>query len=49
VTFPSRAFGAGSERRFFDFLRSADGDGAAARAVKQAIVSAYHERTASAA
>ena len=34
VTFPSRAFGAGSERRFFDFLRSADGTAAEARRVK---------------
>lgn len=25
VTFPSRAFGAGQERKYFDFLRSADG------------------------
>ena len=25
VTFPSRAFGAGQERRFFDYLRSVDG------------------------
>jgi len=25
VTFPSRAFGAGGERRYFDFLRSAAG------------------------
>src|SRR6266571_112407 len=25
VTFPSRAFGAGNERKYFDFLRSADG------------------------
>jgi hypothetical protein len=25
VTFPSRAFGAGKERKYFDFLRSADG------------------------
>jgi hypothetical protein len=25
VTFPSRAFGAGSERRHFDFLRGVDG------------------------
>jgi hypothetical protein len=25
VTFPSRAFGAGSDRRYFDYLRSADG------------------------
>jgi hypothetical protein len=25
VTFPSRAFGAGSERKFFDYLRAIDG------------------------
>jgi hypothetical protein len=25
VTFPSRAFGAGNERRYFDYLRSTDG------------------------
>ena len=25
VTFPSRAFGAGNDRRFFDYLRSAEG------------------------
>jgi hypothetical protein len=48
VTFPSRAFGAGSERRFFDFLRSVEGDAAPAKAVKLAIVSAYRERAASA-
>ena len=28
VTFPSRAFGGGSERRFFDFLRGVEGDAA---------------------
>jgi hypothetical protein len=27
ITFPSRAFGAGSERRYFDYLRSDDGEG----------------------
>lgn len=26
ITFPTRAFGAGSERRFFDFLRPASDD-----------------------
>ncbi len=41
VTFPSRAFGAGGERRFFDFLRSVNGDAAPAKALKQAIVEAY--------
>ena len=25
VTFPSRAFGAGTERKYFDYLRSAEG------------------------
>ena len=49
VTFPSRAFGAGSERRFFDFLRSVEGEVAPARAVKQAIVDAYRTQTAAAA
>jgi hypothetical protein len=47
VTFPSRAFGAGSERRFFDFLRRVEGDATPAKAVKQAIVSAYREWAAS--
>ncbi len=28
VTFPSRAFGAGNERRFFDYLRSVEGQAA---------------------
>jgi hypothetical protein len=36
VTFPSRAFGAGNERRFFDYLRPANGGGAAAKALKEA-------------
>lgn len=34
VTFPSRAFGSGSERRFFDFLRSAEGNGSDSKRVK---------------
>jgi hypothetical protein len=41
VTFPSRAFGAGSERRFFDFPRSVDAEAAPVKALKQAIVEAY--------
>ncbi len=49
VTFPSRAIGAGSERRFFGFLRSVEGDAATIKTVKQAIVSAYREQVASAA
>jgi hypothetical protein len=34
VTFPARAFGAGAERRFFDFLRSIDGTSEAIKRVK---------------
>ena len=49
VTFPSRAFGAGSERRFFDFLRSVEGEAASIKAVKQAIVDAYRQQAAAAA
>jgi hypothetical protein len=41
VTFPSRAFGTGNERRFFDYLRPVNGGGAAAKALKEAIVAAY--------
>lgn len=50
VTFPSRAFGAGNERRFFDYLRPADTEaGSAARAaltrqVKGWIVQAFQDR-----
>jgi hypothetical protein len=33
VTFPNRAFGAGSERRYFDFLRSADSGTEEARSI----------------
>jgi hypothetical protein len=41
VTFPSRAFGAGQERRFFDYLRSVEGGAAATKALKEALVAAY--------
>jgi hypothetical protein len=34
VTFPSRAFGNGNERRFFDYLRSIEGNGADTKRVK---------------
>ncbi len=49
VTFPSRAFGAGSDRRYFDYLRSAEGEVADARRVKEWILAAFREREASAA
>ena len=32
VTFPSRAFGAGSERRYFEYLRAIDGSGETVKA-----------------
>jgi hypothetical protein len=41
VTFPSRAFGTGNERRFFDFLRSVEGSAADARRVKSWILEEY--------
>ncbi len=41
VTFPSRGFGTGTERRFFDYLRSVDGNGAHAKAVKAWILKSY--------
>jgi hypothetical protein len=45
VTFPSRAFGAGSERRYFDYLRAVDtengGVAAKARGVKAWILEEY--------
>lgn len=44
VTFPSRAFGTGTERRFFDFLRSVEGTAADARRVKSWMVEQYHTR-----
>ena len=45
VTFPSRAFGAGSERRYFDYLRSTEGTGAEAKRVKGWILEAYRAST----
>lgn len=41
VTFPSRAFGSGSDRRFFDYLRSAEGNGADAKRVKAWILDEF--------
>jgi hypothetical protein len=46
ITFPSRAFGAGSDRRFFDYLRSVDGTGAEAKRVKGWILEAFRESRA---
>ena len=41
VTFPSRAFGAGTERKFFDYLRSAEGLSAEVKRVKDWILGEY--------
>ncbi len=41
VTFPSRAFGTGSERRFFDYLRSVEGTAGETRRVKAWILEQY--------
>ena len=41
LTFPSRAFGAGTERKYFDYLRSADGTGGEVKRVKEWILGEY--------
>ena len=41
VTFPSRAFGTGGERRFYDYLRSVEGNAADARRVKDWILEEF--------
>jgi hypothetical protein len=43
VTFPSRAFGAGSERRYFDYLRSVEGTAEAIKRVKAWILDEYRK------
>jgi hypothetical protein len=48
VTFPSRAFGAGTERRFFDYLRAVEADGETVKRVKAWIVDAYNKVKAAA-
>lgn len=44
VTFPSRAIGVGTERRFFDYLRSTEGNVDDMRRVKRWILDAFHSR-----
>jgi len=43
VTFPSRAFGAGVERRYFDYLRASDGHGETVKRVKAWIVAEFQK------
>jgi hypothetical protein len=45
VTFPSRAFGVGGERRFFDYLRSIEGSAADGKRVKAWILDEYRQNT----
>jgi hypothetical protein len=46
VTFPSRAFGAGSDRRYFDYLRSADAAPESVKRVKAWILEEFRARVA---
>lgn len=41
VTFPSRPFGSASERKFFDYLRSTEGQSADVKRVKEWILGEY--------
>ena len=41
VTFPSRAFGAGADRRYFDYLRSTNGTAEPVKRVKAWILEEY--------
>jgi hypothetical protein len=44
VTFPSRSFGAGPERRFYDYLRSADGTPTEVKRVKAWILDEFRSQ-----
>lgn len=41
VTVPARSFGAGNDRRFFDYLRSMDGTASSVRKVKSWIIEEF--------
>ena len=49
VTFPARAFGAGSERRYFDYLRAVDGSAETVKRLKTWIVDEYRKGATAAA
>ena len=49
VTFPSRAFGAGSERKYFDYLRSVDSALETVKRLKAWIVDEYRNSALAAA
>lgn len=45
VTFPSRSSGSGSERRYFDYLRSVEGGAAEGKRVKAWILEEFEARS----
>ena len=49
VTFPSRAFGAGNDRKYFDYLRSVDGTLETVKRLKAWIVDEYRNSAQAAA
>ena len=49
VTFPSRAFGAGNDRKYFDYLRSVDGKLEDVKRLKAWIVEEYRNSAQAAA
>ena len=49
VTFPSRAFGAGTERRYFDYLRAVDSAPETVKNVKAWILEEYRKAAEAAA
>ena len=48
VTFPSRAFGAGAERKYLDYLRAVGADGETVKRVKAWILGEYRKVAAAA-
>jgi hypothetical protein len=46
ITFPSRAFGAGNERRYFDFLRSVEGVASDSKRIKAWILAEFQRQAA---
>lgn len=48
VTFPSRAFGSGTDRRFYDYLRGVESGGNDVRRVKSWILEAWRAQSAAA-
>jgi hypothetical protein len=48
VTFPSRAFGTATDRKYFDFLRSIEAGAASGRKVKDWILEEYRSAPAAA-